>query len=143
MSPYPKPSPQGPFVYGTFLWPGRKKTSGFSGLIEQGEPDVAVEILREFSASEFVGKLYTRSPSRNWAIAQVAQIEQAPWYVAFNKNPQLFVFDLQRSGPWQVLYFRTESDESGNYVAIGLRQFEKAPLWVKTVRQFVFGSESP
>lgn len=83
-----------------------------------------------------------KSPSRNWAIAQVAQIEEAPWYVAFNKNPQVFVFDMQSSGPWQVLNFRTESDESGNYIAIALRQFEKVPTWVKPLRRFLLGPES-
>jgi hypothetical protein len=134
------------FVYGSFLWPGRKRDDpafyGLSGM-QPGDPDVAVEILREFGASEFVGKLYTKWVSTNWTPAQFTQIQETPWYIAFQKAPQIFVFDMQGSGPWQVLHFRTESDELGTYVAIALRQFEKPPAWVKTIRRFVFRSESP
>ncbi len=124
------------FVYGNFLWLGmRKKAGGFYGEVQTGEPDVAVEILREFGASEFVGKLYLK-PSGSWTIARIAQIRQMPWYVAFEKTPQTFAFDMQGSGPWEVLHFRTESDEFGGYVAVALRQFEKgkAPPWVKLAR---------
>lgn len=147
MSPYPKPSPQQTFVYGTFLWPGRKRENpafyGLSGT-EPGDPDVAVEILREFGVSEFVGKVYMKEAGR-WTIARFVQVQQVSWYIAFEKMPpQLFVFDMQGSAPWQVLHFRAESDESGSYVAIALRQFEKgkAPPWVKVVRRSLTGKLS-
>lgn len=132
------------FVYGTFLWPARPRESGafyaLSGR-QPGEPDVAIEILREFGASEFIGKLYTKQITNSWTTAPITQIQQTPWYLAFEKMPQMFVFDMQGSGPWEVLHFRAESDESGGYVAVALRQFDKgkAPAWVKTVRKLVYG----
>ena len=141
MSPYPRPRAQQPFVYGTFLWPSKKKDSGafYGGL--PGDPDIALEILREFGPSELVGKLYTKPAIGEWTLAEFDQIRQTRWYAAFEKTPQLFVFDMQASVPWQVLHFRTESDESGRYVAVALRQFEagKAPPWIKKIREFVSG----
>ncbi|SRR6266566_357702 len=124
------------FVYGNFLWLGmRNRAGGFYGEVQTGEPDVAVEILREFGASEFVGKLYLK-PSGSWTIARIAQIREMPWYRVFEDAPQMLVFDMQGSGAWEVLHFRTESDEFGGYFAIALRQFAKGkvPHWVKTAR---------
>jgi hypothetical protein len=127
------------FVYGTFLWPGRKRESGaFYGLsgMPPGAPDIAIEILREFSATEFVGKMYTKLSVGDWAVAQFQKIRQTPWFEAFDKSPKMVVFDMQGSGPWEILHFRAESDESGGYTAIALRQFEtaKTPPWVKGLR---------
>jgi hypothetical protein len=104
--------------------------------IQPGAPDIAIEILREFSATEFVGKVYTKLSVGDWIVAQFQKIRQTPWFEAFEKSPKMFVFDMQGSGPWEILHFRAESDESGGYVAIALRQFEagKAPPWVKAVR---------
>lgn len=145
MSPSPRPAHQ-PFVYGTFLWVGRKRESAaFQALygsagIESGSPDIAVEILREFGATEFVGKLYTK-PVRDWIVAPFHKIRDTPWYKVFEEEADKVVFEMQGSGPWKVLHFRAESDESGQYVAVALRQFEsgKVPGWVKTVRALVSG----
>src|SRR5215468_5787039 len=61
------------------------------------------------------------------------------------KAPQFIVFDMQGSGPWEVLHFRIESNESGPYVAVALRQFEKGktPPWVKSLQSSLGQSESP
>lgn len=133
------------FVYGMFLWPGRGRESGaFYGLsgIKPGEPDIALEILREFGATEFVGKVYTKLSIGEWTVTQFQKIRQTPWYEAFEKIPKMVVFDMQGSGPWEVLHFRAESDESGAYVAVALRQFDKGktPAWVKLVRTPAAGS---
>ena len=131
------------FVYGTFLWVQKPRTQAFFGSAD--EPDIALEILREFSASEFVGKLYTKPVIGKWTIAQFEEIRQTAWYEVSEKAPQFIVFDMQGSGPWEVLHFRIESDESGRYVALAVRQFEKgkAPLWVKSLRSSLSPSESP
>ena len=133
------------FVYGTFLWIQKPRTQAFFGTAD--EPDIALEILREFSASEFVGKLYTKPVIGKWTIAEFEQIRQTAWYEVSEKAPQFIVFDMRGSGPWEVLHFRIESDESetGPYVAVALRQFEKgkAPLWVKSLRSSLGDSESP
>ena len=60
------PRSQQILVYGTFLWIQKPRTQAFFGTAD--EPDMAVEILREFSASEFVGKLYTKPVIGNWTI---------------------------------------------------------------------------
>lgn len=128
------PRSQQIFVYGTFLWIQKPKTQAFFGTAD--EPDIALEILREFRASEFVGKLYTKPVIGDWTIAQFEQIRQTAWYEVSEKAPQFIVFDMQGSGPWEVLHFRIESDESGPYVAVALHRFEKgkAPLWVNSLR---------
>ena len=131
------------FVYGTFLWIQKPRTQAFFGTAD--EPDIALEILREFSASEFVGKLYTKPVIGNWTIAQFEEIRRTNWYDVSVKAPQFIVFDMQGSGPWEVLHFRLESDGSERYVAVALRQFEKgkAPLWVKSLRSSLGKSEAP
>ena len=133
----PRPSQQ-TFVYGTFLWPRK----GFGStlperIVSKGEPDIALEILREFSASEFVGKLYTKPFAGSWEVVQFDRIRSTAWYEGFEKMGQHFVFIMQGSGPWEVLHFRPESDETGPYVAVALREFpkDKAPAWVASLRK--------
>jgi len=136
------PRSQQIFVYGTFLWIQKPRTQAFFGTAD--EPDVALEILREFSASEFVGKLYTKPGIiGNWTIAQFEEVRKTAWYDVSERAPQFIVFDMQGSGPWDVLHFRIESDESGPYVAVALRQFEKgkAPLWVRSLRSSLGSGE--
>lgn len=130
------PRSQQTFVYGTFLWPSKAFLQGPGA--KPIEPDIAIEILREFSASEFVGKLYTKPYFGNWTAAKLSEIRQSDWYAAFDeKFKQHFVFIMQGSGAWEVLHFRAESDESGPYVAIALREISKAktPPWVIVTRQ--------
>ena len=96
---------------------------------------MAVEILREFGATEFVGRLYSRLVGGEWLPVQPSHVHLFPWHEIFEHHPSLVVFDLEGSGPWQVLYVRRESDEQGIYTAIALKQFEKAPVWFSSVRQ--------
>ncbi len=129
-------SPRSPqtFVYGTFIWP--KKTFLNVPTRKDIFPDIALEILREFSASEFVGKLYTKPYFGNWTVSQLAEIKQADWYAAFESSKQHCMFIMQGSGTWEVLHFRAESDESGPYVAVALRQFAQVdPPWVALTRK--------
>ncbi|HEU0047125.1 MAG TPA: hypothetical protein VFQ43_05935 [Nitrososphaera sp.] len=101
------------------------------------EPDIALELLREFSASEFVGKLYTKLYSGAWNPAQLDELTKNQWYLGFERNPNQLVFLMQGSGFWEVLHFRRESDESGPYIAVALRQFEntdKLPPWAHLTR---------
>jgi len=138
-------SPRSPqvFVYGTFLWIQKPRTQAFFGTAD--EPDVALEILREFSASEFVGKLHIKPVIGHWTVAQFEEIRRTAWYEVYEKAPQFIVFDMQGSGPWEVLHFRIESNDSGTapYVAVALRLFEKgrAPIWVKSLRSSLVPSE--
>src|ERR1700739_116275 len=93
------------FVYGTFWWvsmlvrpmprlpssripPPPRPPLDLDGLM-------AVEILREFGAPEFVGRLEGRRRGGTWSPIQPSSVQLFPWYEAFKKNPALVVFDLE------------------------------------------------
>jgi hypothetical protein len=42
------------------------------------------------------------------------------WYRTFHENGKGSFF-VEGSGEWDVLFFRRESDDSGPYVAVGLK----------------------
>jgi len=112
-----------PFIYGRFRW--GPQTGKF------GQPDrVAIEVLREFSATELVGKLYLMSGSPpTWAPADMHAIQGRDWYLWYERVPKSirekgtsFYFEMEGfKERWIVLYLRGESDDTGPYVAIALR----------------------
>ena len=124
---------QNPFVYGTFLTflPQLGMTPP-PPPVEEG-PDFAIEILREFNPSEFVGKLYTRARG-NWSLFPADALRKAFWFETFSKARTHIVFDMQGSGAWEILHFRIESDEGGTYVAVALRYVAQTPSWVEGAR---------
>jgi len=96
---------------------------------------MAVEILREFGASELIGRLYSRPEGGSWSPVQPPHLHVLPWYEVYTRDPQLVVFDLQASGPWEVPFVRRESDEQGIYTAVALKRMEKAPAWFVMLRK--------
>jgi hypothetical protein len=80
-----------------------------------------------------VGKVHVRD--RAWIPLQIDFLPSQPWYEAFNKERKRFIFDMQGAGPWDVLFFREESDESGLYVAVGLRNLAEMPDWLPSQRR--------
>jgi len=132
---------QRPFVYGKFrsprsipnprLVPPPQYLPGVPG-----EPDVAIEVLREFGASELIGKIYVRTfGATPWIPAQWDLIQSTAWYQEYLLVRQHFLFDMVGSGTWEIVYFRTETDETGPYVAVALRYQPKTPNWVVQQRQ--------
>lgn len=104
------------FVYGDFS--AGKKPHGMPR--PPGMQPFAVEILREFSTSEFVGKLFAKvgdswRPSTKNGLAHLYD-----WSKDYQKGERLF-FEMEGSGVWEVQNFREESDDSGPYVAVGLK----------------------
>ena len=85
-----------------------------------GSADIAIEILREFSASELVGKIYVKSRAGNWVPVSEPGVRDFSWYKAFRTTKSV-EFRMDGSDPWKVLYFRVESDDAGPYVAVGLK----------------------
>jgi len=85
-----------------------------------GSADIAIEILREFSASELVGKVYIKSRAGNWTPVFQPAVRDYVWYREFSDTKNL-EFRMDGSDPWKVLYFRAESDDAGPYVAVGLK----------------------
>jgi len=134
------------FVYGHFVWPGRKDQVP----PRPGSEDVAVEILREYSSTELVGKLYERRAFNfsEWEPIVPGSASSKAWYklseapaslgpvtkaVAPQRiRPRLY-FAMEGSGYWEVVNFRNESDETGPYVAVALKYVPQnsIPKWVQ------------
>jgi hypothetical protein len=100
------PSFQRPFVYGKFRWlgpPTLPTTPPFKGIgmpparIPNREPDVAIEVLREFSATELVGKVHVRVSDRSWMVLQVDDLPSQPWSVGYQQHRNSLLFDMRLS----------------------------------------------
>jgi hypothetical protein len=93
-------------------------------------PDIAspyaVEILREFSGSEFVGKVYHRDATGRWEVLRPKDAHASKWYSAALKSPHNVHFEMSGSGQWKVQNVRTESDIEGPYIAVALSRKKPA-----------------
>ncbi len=109
------------FVYGHFVWPTRRRQVP----PRPGSEDIAVEILREYSSTELVGKLYERPDFSEWEPIAPVSVLSKPWYKWFLEAPgstsRHLYFAMEGSGYWEVVNFRNESDEMGPYVAVALK----------------------
>jgi hypothetical protein len=124
---------QRPFVYGTFRSPRTAITPPPPYV--PGEPDIAVEVLREFGTTELIGKIYVKAfVSSTWVPAQWDLVQKSAWYHDYLRFGQHFLFDMDGSGAWQVVHFRTETDDTGPYVAVALRYLAQTPQWVQKQR---------
>ena len=112
------------FVYGDFNTQAQR--SGMRGskitmpAVPPGYAPYAIEILREFSVSEFKGKVYQLSQSLRWEILDPGDANGAEWYKMALKRPKEVKFQMQGSGQWTVQNVRIESDDQGRYVAVAL-----------------------
>lgn len=134
--------PSQTFFYGRFRWVFQQlkvetRKFGSPPLPSAGsnEPDIAIEIITEYGSTELRGKLHSRNPGGNWTLIQPSMALKTDWYLAFQRSPKLFVFDMQGTGTWEVLFFRTESDSNGVYFAVALRLQPEAPPWVAKMRK--------
>jgi hypothetical protein len=129
------------FVYGRFVWPKPKERTRYQPApapLPVGYEDIAIEVLREYSSAEFLGKLYARgeffgSPAvADWSPIAPAKVSSYDWYKWFSSKQQHLYFAMEGSGYWEVINFRNESDENGPYVAVGLkyRPQSSLPKWV-------------
>ncbi len=116
------------FMYGTFSLGAstpRRSSIPPPPSLERvpGTATIAIEILREFSASELVGKVYVKGRAGNWGPVSQDGVRDYEWYSEFG-NGKNVEFRMDGSHPWKVLNFRVESDDSGPYVAVGLKLAE-------------------
>lgn len=125
----------GRFVYGELQPQGLGRF--FSRAAGNDQPEFAVEIIKEYSANELVGKLYRRGYSGQWTPVDPGTLESPEWQQHFSgrsggpRMPRFgareipeWKFEMAGSGVWKVLHLRVESDETGPYVAIALRYSE-------------------
>ncbi|MGH9432137.1 MAG: hypothetical protein ACRD3T_11395 [Terriglobia bacterium] len=111
------------FVYGHFKWPEMKR--GFEP--PPGTNDFAIKVLREYSANEFVGKLYRKLSIGDWVPVDPSKASEYEWYRSFRTRRRKVSFEMDGSGIWEVQNFRIESDETGPYVAVALRYSTEDP----------------
>ena len=110
------------FVYGDFFL-GKKARSN---PVLPGTQPFAIEILREFSTTEFVGKLFYRAGG-SWLPMNRSMLYNTNWYsiyqriVTSHSPSKLLFFEMEGSGVWQVQLLRDESDDSGPYIAVALK----------------------
>ena len=116
--------PKQVFIYGQFVNKDQRTHPQRQAL----RFDNAIEILREFSATELVGKVYAQTAGGNLQAVSVLGLSNYGWYgdhQAFLReggNPQKkMYFATQDEDFWEVLYFRPETDSSGAYVAVALQ----------------------
>ncbi len=111
------------FVYGSFG--PEVSISGLLGAPElpgSSEPSIAIEILREFSPSEFIGKVFVRRYTE-WRPLTPEAASKHEWFQRVQKGGALY-FDIKGSGKWEVEWFRFESSSRNPnpYVAVALKQ---------------------
>ena len=110
------------FVYGDFFLVKKSRPNPTL----PGTKPFAVEILREFSTTEFVGKLFYRA-SGSWIPATQSMLYNHKWYDTYQKfaaspmRSRVLFFEMEGSGIWQVQHLRDESDDSGPYIAVALK----------------------
>ena len=110
----------GRFVYGELQPQGLGRF--FSWAAGDDQPEFAVEIIREYSANELVGKLHRKGYSGQWIPVDPGTLESPAWQQRFSGTfPGEWKFEMAGSGVWKILHLRIESDETGPYVAIALR----------------------
>jgi len=107
------------FVYGDFFFSKRRPT--LPPIIQP----FAIEILREFSTTELIGKLYVRAGG-SWLVASRGALVNLEWYSISHKvgpaaASRFLYFAMEGSGVWQVQHLRDESDDSGPYIAVALK----------------------
>jgi hypothetical protein len=107
------------FVYGDFFF--SKKRPGLPPVMQP----FAIEILREFSTTELIGKLYVRAAG-TWSVAARGALANFEWYsfsqkVGPSAASRFLYFVMEGSGVWQVQHLRDESDDSGPYIAVALK----------------------
>jgi hypothetical protein len=114
------------FVYGNFL---NKEQKARRLPIPIEASSNAIEILREFSSTELVGKVYARTRGGNLQPVSPMGVRDYTWYQdyqSFLRDGKIIekslYFESQDGDYWDVIYFRPESDESGGYMAVALQQ---------------------
>lgn len=123
------------FIYGRFLSQQEAFPSILPGILPSplfGTPinpeaelsTEAVEILREPSILELVGKIYALTSGRNYQPVTSLGVRNYMWYQRYQHataNGEKFYFKVKDGDLWLVAWMRLESDETGSYIAVALK----------------------
>lgn len=111
------------FIYGYFM--EREPTGLYRLTPPPGTlPSEAIEILREPSVVELIGKVWVLTSARNYQAVTPFGVTNFQWFQNFqraSKEGTPFYFKAEHGDKWNVRWFRQESDESGPYIAAGLQ----------------------
>ncbi len=122
------------FIYGQFLaeYETRPKPLFLGQSLEPiGKPisvpelsPIAIEILREPSVLELIGKVYVWTINRNYQPVTPLGVGNFNWYEQYqaaSRNKEKYYFKAKDGDLWQVPWMRQESDESSAYIAVALK----------------------
>lgn len=123
------------FIYGRFLTEEEAEPSGVPPFLTplrltpppSFEPELsseAIEIMREFSVLEFIGKVYVLTSSRNYQPVTPLGVRNFNWFGNYQKatfSKEKFYFKVKDGDLWKVAWMRPESDEAGAYIAVALK----------------------
>lgn len=115
------------FIYGEFENEGSLPTSltpppRFRDTLSP----VAIEVLREFSPLELIGKIYVLVQSGSYQPLTPLGVRNYTWYkeyrmASLGDSSARFSFAVKDGDKWRVLWMRQESDDSGPYIAVALK----------------------
>jgi hypothetical protein len=112
------------FIYGHFAI-SDAHSSFFEKIgLQSTLPPQAIEILREPSVLELIGKVYVLTTNRNYQPVTPFGVSSFSWFTDFqqaSKRGEAFYFEAEQGDKWQVKWMRQESDEVGPYIAVGLK----------------------
>jgi hypothetical protein len=117
------------FIYGRFLEENEANPSFPLPFIlpKLPEPELsteAIEILRELSLFELIGKVYVLTSSRNYQAVTPLGVRNFDWFKQYqqaSEKKEKFYFKAKEGDLWRVPWMRLESDDSGSYIAVGLK----------------------
>lgn len=119
------------FIYGTFVQDEQNLLPFLSSLGSMTAPPPptpllppeAIEILREPSITQLIGKLYHLTPARNYQPVTPFGIGNFTWFAEIRsalKENRKYFFEAAQGDKWLVRWLRQESDDAGSYMAIAL-----------------------
>jgi|ERR1700674_3441683 len=115
------------FIYGQFV-EDKVANSPLAFLLppppETGLSTEAIEILREPSVLELIGKVYVLTSSRNYEPVTPLGVLNFEWYKKYRSATQhraQFYFSAKNGDLWHVPWMRQESDDAGSYIAVALK----------------------
>jgi len=112
------PSPLAPFLKALTFTGTLSEMSGSELSTE------AIEILREPSVLELIGKVYVLTSARNYQPVTPLGVRNFTWYTNYQDavtKQKKFYFKAKDGDLWLVPWMRLESDETGSYIAVALK----------------------
>lgn len=134
------------FTYGKYLEEGELRQAGdISTRLDSGTllPTIALEILREFEADEFAGRVYI-AVGESWRMVTPQVAIDYVWSRDFREGKRGYFILKGSPAIWKVVDIRGEDDpeKAREYVAITLRRQGASDWWEGEIHYRDFDPES-